>query len=131
MSIRCRRSNAACSICYLPSSACWFPVNRKSVRQKKNPKDNRFTSTAVAKNLDEPMEFKFLGDGRILFVERRGKIKVLDPATGQMDVIADIPVSIGYYSLTGEVLEPTGEDGMEGLAVDPDFDKNRWIYLYY
>jgi cytochrome c len=24
-----------------------------------------------------------------------------------------------------------GEDGLQGVVLDPNFDKNNWIYLYY
>lgn len=97
----------------------------------RKPEENRFTKVVLAENLDEPMQFEILKDGRVLFVERKGKIKVFDPATKQVNVIADIPMSIGYYSKTGEVLEPTGEDGMQGVVLDPKFDQNHWVYLYY
>lgn len=97
----------------------------------RKPEDNRFTKVVLAEHLDEPMQLEILKDGRVLFVERRGKVKVFDPATKQVSVIADIPVSIGYYSKTGEVLEPTGEDGMQGVVLDPEFEQNNWIYLYY
>ena len=39
------------------------------------PDLSRFTKKLVTDNLDEPMQFEILSDGRILFVERKGKIK--------------------------------------------------------
>lgn len=99
--------------------------------EAEKPEDNRFTKVVLAEHLEEPMQLEILKDGKILFVERKGKVKVFDPATKQVNVIADIPVSIGYYSKTGEVLEPTGEDGMQGVVLDPKFEQNHWIYLYY
>jgi cytochrome c len=95
------------------------------------PEDNRFSKVILIENLDEPMQMEILKDSRVLFVERKGKVKVFDPATNQTNILADIPVSIGYYSKTGEVLESTGEDGMQGVAIDPNFNENHWIYLYY
>ncbi|PXX23713.1 PQQ-dependent sugar dehydrogenase [Arenibacter sp. ARW7G5Y1] len=95
------------------------------------PENNRFEKIVLADQLDEPMQFKVFKDGRVLFVERKGKIKVFDPQTKQVRIIGDIPVSKGYYSKTGEELSPRGEDGMQGVALDPNFDMNGWIYLYY
>jgi cytochrome c len=77
------------------------------------------------------MQFELLQDGRVLFVERKGKIKVYDPVSKNVKVIADIPVSVGYYSKTGKELSPNGEDGMQGVLLDPGFEHNHLIYLYY
>lgn len=93
--------------------------------------DNRFTKVVLAENLDQPMQFEILEDGRVLFVEREGAVKVYKPETQQVKVLADIPVSTGYYSESGEVLQSEGEDGMQGVVLDPDFKQNGWIYLFY
>ena len=106
----------------------------QEVKQKnkvEKPEANRFSKVVLAENLDEPMQFEVLKDGRVLIVERKGKIKVYDPVTKQLNVIADIPVSTGYYNKTGEVLSSSGEDGMQGVVLDPNFYQNHWIYLYY
>lgn len=106
-------------------------VRKEEAIGLQKPEQNRFTKIILAEELDEPMQFEILNDGRVLFVERKGKIKVFEPKVGRTRIIGDIPVSIGYYSKTGEELAPTGEDGMQGVAVDPDFQENGWIYLYY
>lgn len=95
------------------------------------PEVNRFTRVVLATHLDEPMQFELLRDGRVLFVERKGKLKVYDPVSKNVRVIADIPVSVGYYSKIGQELSPNGEDGMQGVLLDPDFEHNHVIYLYY
>ena len=46
------------------------------------PDENRFVKSVLVDKLDEPMEFTFLPDGRIVFVERKGEVKQYDPATG-------------------------------------------------
>lgn len=95
------------------------------------PQDSRFTKVVLATDLDEPMQFEMLPDGRVLFVERKGKVRVYDPDANQVSTVAEFSVSIGYYSESGEELSPTGEDGMHGVAVDPDYLENHWIYLFY
>lgn len=104
---------------------------RQIKKDTQKPEDNRFTRVVLATNLDEPMQFELLQDGRVLFVERKGKVKVYNPVSKNVKVIADIPVSVGYYSKTGEELSPNGEDGMQGVLLDPGFEQNRFIYLYY
>lgn len=42
------------------------------------PEDNRFTKVVLTEGMDEPMELTFLPESRILFVERKGGVKILD-----------------------------------------------------
>jgi len=108
-----------------------------SCKQPENPEDklppeeNRFTTTVLTEpgKLDEPMVLDFTGDGRILFVERKGNLKSYDEKTNEVKIIATIPVNTKYTSKEGEVRE--AEEGLMGLAVHPDFEKNHWIYMYY
>ena len=58
----------------------------------KKPEANRFTKVVLAKNLDEPMQMEILQDGRVLFADRKGRLKVYDPTTKQVHIIAEIPV---------------------------------------
>lgn len=95
------------------------------------PEENRFTIEELAINLDEPMQMDFMPDGRILFVERKGRIRIYDTKTNKILTVGNIPVSIGYYDEDGTELQPTGEDGMQGGILDPNFETNGWIYLYY
>ena len=42
------------------------------------PEDNRFTKVILTDQVDQPMQFDFLKDGRIVWVEREGKVKVFE-----------------------------------------------------
>ncbi len=95
----------------------------------KKPEYNRFTKVVLAQPVEEPMQFQVLKDGRVIFAERKGKLKVFDPSTSKLTVIAEFAVSTKYISKTGIVTE--GEDGLQGVILDPDFEKNKWIYVYY
>ena len=79
--------------------------------------------------LDEPMEMAFTGDGRILFVERKGNVKSIDLKTKAVKAIGFVPVNRKYTSKEGRVTE--AEEGLMGIVVHPDFQKNHWIYMYY
>jgi cytochrome c len=83
------------------------------------PDQSRFVKTVLASNLDEPMELDMLPDGRILFIERKGMIKLYDPERDYLSIVTKLPV------FTEE------EDGLLGIAVDPRYEENNWIYLYY
>lgn len=83
------------------------------------PEENRFYKQVLDFNLDEPMEMDELGDRGIIYVERRGAVKLYEYETEQIKVLDSIPV---FYK---------NEDGLLGLAVDPDFTENQWIYFFY
>jgi cytochrome c len=106
-----------------------FSCSRET-EQIVKPDESRFTKVVLAEHLGEVMQFDVLEDGRVIFVERRGKVRVYDPRMNEVQTIADIPVSIGYYDEEGNELASTGEDGMQGVILDPDFETNNWIYLF-
>jgi cytochrome c len=83
------------------------------------PEASRFTKVTLIERLDEPMEMEVLEDGKIIFIERKGKIRILETETS---LVRDIGFLSVYYE---------AEDGLLGLAKDPDFYNNHWIYLYY
>ncbi|HTE32988.1 MAG TPA: PQQ-dependent sugar dehydrogenase [Chryseolinea sp.] len=116
------------AILFLLFFAC---KDSKTLTDNKPPEENRFTTTVLTKpgKLDEPMEMAFLNDGKILFVEQKGTLKVFDPQINDVKTISKIPVNTKYTSKEGRVTE--AEEGLMGLVVHPDFDKNYWIYMYY
>lgn len=83
------------------------------------PEETRFTKITLIEKLDEPMEMEVLEDGRVIFIERKGKVRMYEPSTGIAKDIGFLPV---YFE---------AEDGLLGLARDPGFASNKWIYLYY
>ncbi len=86
-------------------------------------KSDSVPTTAVngLNNLFVPWDLSILGDGRIIFTQRDGKVFIYDPKLSKVDEI--------YVDFNG--LEVLGEGGLLGLAVDPEFEKNMLVYLYY
>jgi cytochrome c len=99
--------------------------------EPKKPDESRFTAVALTRpgDLDEPNTFEVLSDGRVLISERKGTIKLFDPITKMTKLVATLPVNTKYTSATGKVTE--AEEGLMGLTVDPDFNKNHFIYTFY
>lgn len=83
------------------------------------PAGTGFVKTSVECDLDEPMALDMLPDGKIVFIERKGAVKLYDPAEEQVRVVGQLPVYI------------INELGLLGMALDPQWEKNHWIYLYY
>lgn len=83
------------------------------------PEPERFTKVVLGSDFEEPMEMDLLPNGDILFIQRKGQIKRYYQGTGEIDLITNFPVHTVH------------EDGLLGLAIDPDFSYNNWIYLFY
>ncbi|MEZ0540024.1 ThuA domain-containing protein [Fibrella arboris] len=96
---------------------------------KARPEENRFTKVVLHEKLDEPMELSVLGDGRVMFIQRKGEVLLYNSKTKELKTIAKLPVSTKYVSKEGK--ESMGEDGLMGLNKDPNFAQNHWVYLYY
>ncbi len=93
------------------------------------PEVNRFTKVVLTEKLNEPMEMAFLPDSRLLWVERKGAIKLMNPETRVITEVGTIPVSTKYTTKDGKKSE--AEDGLLGITIDPNFTSNHWVYLYY
>ncbi len=80
--------------------------------------ESNWEKDVLDSNPSDPMELAIADDGRIFYVERGGVVKVIAP-NGGTSVVGTIPVHTGQ------------EDGLLGIALDPDFQSNSWIYLFY
>ena len=73
----------------------------------------------VASNLELPWALDFAPDGRLFFTERGGAIRVIEGGQLLSEPFARLPVAA------------IGEAGLLGLAVDPNFTQNHYIYVYH
>jgi glucose/arabinose dehydrogenase len=73
----------------------------------------------VVTGLEVPWDMAFLPDGRALVTERPGRVRLLSPSLELSgEPVAEVEVAA------------VGEAGLLGVAVDPDFDQNSFVYLY-
>ncbi|ULQ51797.1 PQQ-dependent sugar dehydrogenase [Flavihumibacter fluvii] len=95
------------------------------------PDPNRFTPVVLTPDdaLDEPMTFEVLKSGKVYISERKGGLKLFDPLTKTVTDAGSIAVNTKYTSKDGRVTE--AEEGFNGFTVDPKFEENHWVYLYY
>lgn len=94
-----------------------YPIHAQSL---KTPEENRFTKTVLSNDLNEPMELAVAPDGRVFFTERKGNFYMYDPASRKTKLIREFPV----------FWETKYGNGLIGLALDPNFDKNHFLYFY-
>lgn len=72
----------------------------------------------VADGLEIPWEIAFTGNDRALVTERPGRIRVVE--SGKL---------LSKPALTVQVTT-SGEGGLMGLAVDPAYETNKFVYLF-
>ncbi len=84
--------------------------------------------------LEEPIKMAIANDGRVFFVERISDgiagahvspfapafVKLYSPSTGAVTKIAELSVSISMKEM-----------GITGIALDPNFESNGFLYLYF
>nr|HAT8715014.1 PQQ-dependent sugar dehydrogenase [Legionella jordanis] len=106
----------------LTTGCPWFsvPATAKTSISVKDVASN--TLNVVADHLNVPWSLDFLPDGKLLFTERSGTIKLLD--------LNDQNHSPKLVARINEV-SSIGEGGLLGLAVHPNFGYKPFIYLYY
>lgn len=73
----------------------------------------------VAANLEVPWALAFAPDGRLFFTERTGRVRVIEGGAVAKEPVAVIDVA------------SVGEAGLLGLALDPDFERNHYLYVYH
>lgn len=91
------------------------------------PPSKDFAVETVATDLSNPMEMSIAGD-LVFIAELHGNIKVVDLATGLTHVAAHLEVD---YRKQGPKWSWDVESGVMGIAVDPDFETNKWVYICY
>ncbi|MEJ7588971.1 MAG: ThuA domain-containing protein [Ferruginibacter sp.] len=91
------------------------------------PDDNRFTKVQLAQgDFYEPTEMTILPNFDILVIQRRGEIMLYKNETKKVKQVGFF--NVYFKTSTAGV---NAEEGMLGLAKDPDFAKNNWVYIYY
>ncbi|MEZ6089698.1 MAG: PQQ-dependent sugar dehydrogenase [Pirellulaceae bacterium] len=70
----------------------------------------------------DPMQLVILDDQQLLFIERAGAVKLVDVGSGGQAtsiVVGEVPVAV------------YGEVGLLGIAADPSYAQNGWLYLFH
>lgn len=83
----------------------------------------RLRAVVLAQGLEQPWSMAFLPDGAILVTERIGRVRIIRNGKLQAAPVAGVPA-----------VQPGGPRGLQGLmdiALHPNFDQNKWVYLAY
>ena len=77
-----------------------------------------FTHAQVASGLIDPTDIEFAPGGRQFVAEEAGKLLIAKP-NGTLTIFLDILSKV----------DATGERGLMGVAFDPNFATNHFVYL--
>ena len=99
---------------------CWlWAAAAAAVTSYKQP---GFSETVVFSGLTNPTVVRFLPDGRVLVAEKSGLIKLFpNLTTNTYTVVADLRTEVHNF----------WDRGLLGLAIDPNFATNNYIYVLY
>ncbi len=78
-----------------------------------------FEETIIATGLVQPTAMTFAPDGRLFVLEQAGRVRIIQNGTLLPTPFASLSVRSDW------------ERGLLGIAFDPNFATNRYLYLYY
>jgi cytochrome c len=102
-------------------------LDYSKVKSQIPPDEDRFTKVQLAQgDFYEPTEMTILPNYDILVVQRRGEVMLYKNDTKKIS-------QVGLFNVYFKTSTPgvNAEEGMLGLAKDPNYEKNKWIYIYY
>ena len=103
------------------------PLNFSKATTPKVPEENRLVKTVLTVGtLFEPTEMTILPNLDILLVQRRGEIMLYKSSTKSISEAGVLKT----YSQTA-IKGVNAEEGVLGLAADPNFKENNFVFIYY
>jgi aldose sugar dehydrogenase len=80
-----------------------------------------YQGVEITESLDKPWGIVSLPDGRFLITEKKGRMVIVDPKSGQVsERITGIPE-----------VDARGQGGLLGLTLAPDFSSSRMVYWVF
>jgi glucose/arabinose dehydrogenase len=107
-----------------------IPVYPQPTSQTPSKKES-YGKTVLSDRMNNLIDLAIADDGRVFYITRGDfftgvvggttEIGVIDPETNEDTVVLELDVFTGIRM----------EDGGQGIALDPNFDENGWLYIYY
>lgn len=95
------------------------PLAAKPASEMKVP--DGFEVSSYAYDVDLPVAMAFLPDGRMLLAEKGGMLKLIEGGRARAKPVIDLRNEVNDFV----------DRGLLGLAVDPNFTANGFVYLMY
>lgn len=78
-----------------------------------------FSDEVASPDVQRPVDFAFAPDGRVFVASKTGAVHIIKDDEVLSTPFITLPVNT-YW-----------DRGLQGIALDPDFDSNGYVYLYY
>jgi glucose/arabinose dehydrogenase len=114
------------SVCFavltVTALACSHPPSGRGAGEVENSPQTQtsFKVETVIPNLEVVWSIVWTPDGRMLFTERPGRVRVFENGKLRPQPLFTVPD-----------VEPRGESGLMSIALHPQFASNHWVYLSY
>ena len=109
-------------VSYLPSALAVAALLTVGSASALNVKADNFQQA------ESPWDMAFLKDGTMFFTEKCKGLSVRTP-NGDVKKLLGVGGSSGFAKVKDDLF-CDGQAGVQGVAIDPDFDSNRYVYLY-
>ena len=102
--------------------ACGHPPPGRGAGEIETSPDTKssFRVETVVGGLEVPWSIVWAPDGRMIFTERAGRVRVFEGGKLRPQPLFTVPD-----------VEPTGESGLMSIVLHPQFATNHWLYLSY
>jgi aldose sugar dehydrogenase len=111
-------------IIYKNSNAANINNNTPKISEVLLPTDSSDIplATIIAEGLEVPWGIVFLPDGGMLVTERVGRVRMID---------SDFTLRTNPVLTLEVVRKIQGEGGLHGITLHPEFQSNKFVYIYY
>lgn len=112
----------ALALCVAVVLACGQPPQGRGTGEIGSAENGavQFRVETIVSGLQVPWSIVFAPDGRMIFTERPGRVRVFEGVKLRAEPLATIAD-----------VEPSGESGLMGLALHPQFNSNHLLYFSY
>lgn len=100
-----------------PANTSYKPAFKGQTRVKGVTTSTKYKASVITSELENPWGVTSLPDGRLLLTEKAGNMRIVTTTGTISKPITGVPK-----------VKDSGQGGLLGLALDPDFKNNRMIY---
>ncbi|MDQ3291728.1 MAG: ThuA domain-containing protein [Bacteroidota bacterium] len=103
------------------------PLDYAKAKTQNVPEDDRFVKTLLDQgNFYEPTEMAILPNLDVLVAQRRGELMLYSQKEQKVKQVGALNV---YFRTNTKGVN--AEEGILGIAADPDYKTNNYVYIYY
>ncbi len=106
-------------------AASFLTVSFFSALQAQVMSDSNFVHEGVISSGNGMISLDWLPNGAMLVCEKQGRVMLLEP-----DGAGGYQTPVLFVDIRGQVFTQA-ESGLLGMVLDPDFETNRYMYLFY